>query len=193
MLLRSLKIFLVLTLSLSLAACIGAVYTGADSVYNHFSVENSINNHMVELSAINALNSQKNITQNSNISVTTVNFVILLTGSAHTNAVRQQAVSLVQNINGVRRVVNAIMVGNPPSETQSMHDSWITTKIKSKMLLNANLDSPAIKVVTTNNGMVFLMGAVTPNMANIAITIAKNTAEVRKVISLFQLITVSNT
>lgn len=175
---------------LLLTGCVSAVFTGASSVYNNYSIRENVNNSWVELQAINNLNSEKTITDNSHIAVTTVNFVMLLTGQANNNAVRQYAVNLVKNIPGVRRVVNAITVGQVAAVNQALQDSWITTKIESQLFDNKFVDISNIKVVTTNGGVVFLMGVVPQQMANIAIEIAQHTQGVRKVIRLFEIVTV---
>lgn len=182
---------IVLLLTLSLSGCFSATYTGAASAYNNYSIRQNLSNNWVEMQAINALNTKKTITSNSNIAVSSVNFIVLLTGHAKTNAARQSAINLVKNIRGVRRVVDAITVGRGTSANQSLQDSWITTKIKSQMLVNKYIDSTQIKVITANNGVVFLMGVVPAKMANVALYIARHTNGVRKVVNLMEIVTVT--
>lgn len=180
----------ILLFSLTLSGCIGTVFSGASSVYNNYSLRQRADNDWIKLQSINALNSQKYITSNSHISVATSNFVVLLTGQASNDAVRDTAVNLVKAIPGVQRVVNAITIGMNPAMNQSLQDSWITTKIKTEFVDNKYVDAGEIKVVTTNGGVVFLMGVVPQQMANTAVAIAQQTQGVRKVIRLFEIVTV---
>lgn len=186
-----LKVLIVLLLALSLSGCFSAAYTGAASAYNNYSIRQNLSNNWVEMQAINALNTKKTITSSSNIAVSSVNFIVLLTGHAKTNAVRQYAINLVKNIRGVRRVVDAITVGRGISANQSLQDSWITTKIKSQMLVNKYIDSTQIKAITANNGVVFLMGVVPAKMAKVGLYIARHTKGVRKVVDLMEIVTVT--
>jgi len=122
-----------------LSGCFGAIYTGATTVYNSYDVSKAWNDKWVNLDAINALNADKKITQNGNISVTTVNFVVLLTGHVDNKAIRDKAVTLVQSTPGVKKVVDAIVIGSDESTGEALEDSWITTKIKTKFMFNKNI------------------------------------------------------
>ena len=83
------------------------------------------------------------------------------------------------------KIHNQIRVGNPTSFTTRSNDTWITTKVKGRMLNEKALDVTRIKVVT-ENGEVFLLGLVDRTQADLAVEIARNTAGVRKVIKMFE-------
>lgn len=183
-----LKYLLLTIIPLCLSGCMSVAYTGVTSVYNHYSIENSLSNTWVNLKAIHVLNREKSITQNSSIGVTTVNHVVLLTGQTRTEEIRAFAVDRVKQIPGVKRVINGIIVG-PPISSQTLKDNWITTKIRSQFLINPSIDSTTIKAVT-NNGAVFLLGTVTEEMAEKAVAIASHTAGVKRVIRLFEIVSV---
>ena len=67
---------------------------------------------------------------------------------------------------------------------EAMSDTWITTKVKTRMLKDKALDVTRIKVIT-ENGEVFLLGVVSRDQADLAVDIARNTAGVRKVVKVF--------
>lgn len=183
--------FLVITLLAgSLSGCLSTAYTGVTTLYNSYNVEKDLNNKWVDLKAINVLNADKTITQNASISVDTVNFVVLLTGHVDNANIRDKAVALVRKIRGVKRVVDAIVIGSGTSTGNDIKDDWITTKLKAKYMLNDGIDASAIKVVTTGNGIVFLMGVVPAPMAKLAAKLAQHTSGVKKVIRLLEIITV---
>ena len=73
----------------------------------------------------------------------------------------------------------------------SSNDSWITTKINSKLLSEANINPTRIKVITENK-TVFLIGLVTEQEAEIASDTARRVANVEKVVLLFDIIEQDN-
>jgi osmotically-inducible protein OsmY len=53
------------------------------------------------------------------------------------------------------------------------------------MLAKKGLGSGSIKIVT-ENGVVYLMGVVTPDQANLAVEVARQVSGVKKVVKVFQ-------
>ena len=64
-------------------------------------------------------------------------------------------------------------------------DSWLATKVKSRLSLNDELDASRIKVIT-ENGAVYLMGLLSKNESDIAAKVASETTGVQKVIRVFE-------
>ncbi len=77
-----------------------------------------------------------------------------------------------------------LSISAPSSALTRASDSWITTKIKAKLIAMNEIDPGAIKVVT-ENGTVYLMGIVTPDQADIAFDLAESTEGVQEVIKHF--------
>jgi hyperosmotically inducible protein len=120
----------------------------------------------------------------SDISVTTTNGVVTLTGSATGSAAKTEAEDLTKQVKGVKDVDDELKTGSSSklaADTKSVatdtkhevSDSWITTKVKSEFLADSVTKSFDIKVITTN-GVVALSGAL-PNKD--AIAHAKDVAE----------------
>jgi len=123
----------------------------------------------------------------SHIIVTSYNGIVLLAGQVSTEELRQLAANTTAIINKVRRVHNEITVSGKTSMVIRSNDSWITTKIKSKMLSNSSIQGSRIKVVT-ENGVVYLMGLITKDEADRAAELARKTAGVQKVVRIFEYI-----
>jgi osmotically-inducible protein OsmY len=123
----------------------------------------------------------------SHISVVSYNRVVLLAGQVANENLRQLAAEAVNKIGGLKRVHNEITVAGATSMVARSNDSWITSKIKTKMLADGDLESSRIKIVT-ENGVVYLMGLVTRNEGNQAADIASKTAGVQKVVRIFEYI-----
>jgi osmotically-inducible protein OsmY len=125
--------------------------------------------------------------KNSHLVVSSFNHVVLLVGQAPLAAIRVKAEELAKTQPNITRVYNEITIENPTSDLTRASDTWITTKIKSAMLVEKGLQSGAIKVVT-ENGVVFLMGRVSKKQANRAVNIARRVNGVQKVVRVFDIV-----
>ena len=123
----------------------------------------------------------------SNIIVSSFNEVVLLAGQTPTASLRVVAENIVRNTPHVRRVYDEITVDYPLSLSQTSKDSLITGQVRSKMMGKKGLESGSIRIVT-ENGVVYLMGIVTHEQANLAVNVARQINGVNKVVKIFQYI-----
>jgi len=123
----------------------------------------------------------------SHISVTSYNAIVLLTGQVPSDSLRTQAGQIVGNINRVRQVYNELQIQGESSLLSRSNDSWLTSKVKSKLLVNGDIESGRIKIVT-ENGTVFMMGLLTRTEADRAVDVVRNTGGVLKVVKVFEYI-----
>jgi len=97
----------------------------------------------------------------SDISVTTTNGVVTLTGTATGKKAQFSAESLAKSVQGVKRVDDELRRPGDSkrvaSAQQGVSDDWITTKVKSDLLANSLTKGFDVKVVTTD-GVVVLSG-----------------------------------
>ncbi|OCG71628.1 hypothetical protein A9G41_02190 [Gilliamella sp. Nev5-1] len=108
---------------------------------------------------------------------------ILLVGQANSQQV-EQAERLAYQVEGVKKVYNQIRIGEPVGAVTITNDTWITTQVKSRLVLDAKTKARKIKVVTENSE-VFLIGIVTPEEGKAAAEIASKVSGVKKVITLY--------
>jgi osmotically-inducible protein OsmY len=123
------------------------------------------------------------------VNVTSYNRNVLLTGEAYDEASKQKAESVIKGIENVRTVTNEMVVGMASSMTSRSNDSYITTKVKSRMLTENKFPANYVKVVT-EGATVFLMGMVTRKEADDAVEIARGTDGVEKVVKVFEYVVV---
>lgn len=123
----------------------------------------------------------------AHIVVVSFNGVVLLAGQVNTAEQRILAAQTVAKIGKVRSVHNEITVAGKTSMVARSNDSWITTKVKTKLLADDAVEGGRIKVVT-ENGVVYLMGLVTRDEATRAAEVARKTAGVQKVVRIFEYI-----
>lgn len=124
---------------------------------------------------------------NSPIGVYAYNGVVLLTGQTANQDTKVEAGKTAEKTRKVRKVHNEIELSGPISTLSTANDGWITSKIKSKMILAEEVQSSRVKVIT-ENGVVFLMGLLTNAEADRAADVARNTSGVRKVVKIFEII-----
>ncbi|HSN54356.1 MAG TPA: BON domain-containing protein [Candidatus Sulfomarinibacteraceae bacterium] len=92
------------------------------------------------------------------IDVDTTDGAVRLSGMVETDRQRQEAEEIARNTEGVKRVDNDIRIGDP-SFRENIDDSWISTKIKSKLAADPdinkfNIDVDVLQGVVTLSGTV---------------------------------------
>lgn len=125
--------------------------------------------------------------EQSNISVVSFNGIVLLTGQTPTKELREKAGNTVKIIHGVRQVFNEIQVQGQTSLLARSNDSWLTTKVKTALLANKEIDSGRIKVVT-EDGVVYLLGLLSQAEANRAANAVSTVGGVQKVVKAIEYI-----
>ncbi|MCO1333698.1 BON domain-containing protein [Microbulbifer sp. OS29] len=117
----------------------------------------------------------------SNININSFNGVILLTGQVPSQELRLLAGRTAEQVQNVRQVYNETQVRGKVTLLASTSDTWLTTKVKSNLFANKEVDSGRIKIVT-ENGVVYLMGLLTPAEAEHAAEITRSIGGVQKVV-----------
>jgi len=124
--------------------------------------------------------------ENTHVNVTSFNRSVLLTGEVPEEARRTEIEKLAQGAGNVRNIANELQVGTPSSLGARANDSYITTKVKGR-ILDSNKVNPIHVKVVTEAGVVYLMGIVTEQEAADAVDVARNTGGVVKVVRIFDL------
>ena len=122
------------------------------------------------------------------VSATSFNRWVLLTGHAIDEPSRGEIEALARRTANVREVFNEVAIGYPASFGSRNNDSFLTTKVKTRLFDSPYISGHHVKVIT-ESGIVYLMGEVTEGESQAAIEVARNTSGVQKVVSLFEIIT----
>lgn len=178
-------------LGLNLAGCAPAIVAGAGAsgvaAHDRRSVGSLVDDAAIELRVQALASADDDLKQNLHINATSVNGVVLLTGESATPELRDRILGDVRNIASVRRVVNEIRVRDPSSIGHRTNDTWVTTKVKTKLLNTRDLDSSRVKVITEGRS-VYLLGLVTQAEAEVATEAARRVNGVERVVKLFEYI-----
>jgi osmotically-inducible protein OsmY len=115
----------------------------------------------------------------SNIDVISFNQTVLLVGQVPTQELKNLATRVATTSNSrVKTVYNELEVAGDTSFLSRTNDAWLSTKIKSMMLVNDDVEGLRTKVVT-ENGVVYLMGLLTRAEADQAVDlVSKNSGVV---------------
>ena len=164
----------------------GAMVGGTMMAVDRRTTGAQIDDQTIEVRASNALTAA--LGQRGNVSATSYNRVVLLTGEVPTEADRALAESTVAKVENVRTVVNELAVMPNASIGQQSTDTVTTGKVKAAFIDTKGLQMASIKVVT-ERGVVYLMGRVTETEANTAANVTRSVGGVQKVVKVFEIIT----
>jgi osmotically-inducible protein OsmY len=139
----------------------------------------------IEFRIANAVQGDTDLANTANISVTSFNGVVLLTGEAPTAQLKERAYGFAKNDGKVRLVHNEIGIAPPLPFSARNYDTWLTTKAKTKLLGVEELNAAAIKVVTSDT-TVYLLGLVKRRQAQVAAKTVSEIEGVSKVVKAFE-------
>jgi osmotically-inducible protein OsmY len=183
------KIVLGAALAASLSGCVGLAVGGAVMTAVSANDRRTIG-MQTEDKSINVkaeIKMQQLTGEHGHVNVTSYNRKVLLTGEVRDEAMKQAAEREVREIPNVVSVINELEVAGPSSYTSRSSDALITTKVKASLVDKKTISATSVKV-TTERGVVYLMGLVTPREGNIAADVAKGVAGVNRVVKIFEYI-----
>lgn len=168
------------------ALVVGGAATGAAVSVDRRSAGTVIGDQEIELRAFKRL--RENFPGDTiDVSTTSYNRQVLLTGQVPDQATRAKVESIVRPIPDVRTVFNETVISPKISLTAEGTDASLTAQVKARMLQDKRVPSIHVKVVS-EMGVVYLMGLVTHAEANAATEIASLTSGVTRVVKLFEYI-----
>lgn len=189
---KKIKIFsLLLGSAFFLQGCVAAAIVGGAAATkvatDPRTVGTQVDDETLEFRVSDAVYSDPQIKQDGRVEVVSYNGRVLLIGQLPNDNLKNIATNLAKGAEGVTEVYNEIRMGQPISLMQRSKDSWITTKIKSELLLNSKVKTTRVKAIT-EDGEVFLMGNLTQSQSDAASEVARNISGVKKVVRVFNYI-----
>lgn len=170
----------------SLQGCMTAAVVGGAAVATKVATDprtvgRQIDDETLEEKVAYNLNKDDQLKEEARINVVAYSGKVLLIGQAPNESSKEQAKNIAAGVEGVVMVYDEIRIGEKIGMLQATQDSWITTKIKSQLLINASVKSTEVKVIT-ENGEAFLMGNLSSAQADAAAEVARNVNGVTKVV-----------
>ncbi len=125
--------------------------------------------------------------EQSNVSVTSYNRRLVLTGEVPNAEAKAATEAAVRAIDGLRGVYNELGIGPVSKLGSRSNDSYITSKVKGRLVDSDQVSANHVKVLT-ERGIVYLMGIVNEREARAAVTVARTTSGVQKVVNLMEVV-----
>lgn len=182
-------LFCIPLVAILLSACellvVSAIVSSIDIAHDRRSIGEYIDDSGIELNINNKVIHSKENRQSYRIDATSWNGIVLLTGEIDTEQNKLNLVEHVQNVHGVRQVVDETSIMHKASFGTRSNDTWITTKTKSKLIKNMGVNANRIKVKTVR-AAVYLMGIVSQEEAEQATETARTVKGVERVVKVFE-------
>ncbi|MBF0751717.1 MULTISPECIES: division/outer membrane stress-associated lipid-binding lipoprotein [Pasteurellaceae] len=183
------KLAFIISATVLLQGCVAAVLGGAAAgtkvATDPRTMGTQVDDETLEFKVENALDKDEQIKSEARVNAVSYNSRVLLIGQVPSESTKETATSLAKGVDGVTDVYNELRVSPKITIGQISKDSWITTQVKSKMLVDDRVKSTDVKVIT-ENGEVFLLGNVTQAQADAAADIASKISGVQKVVKVFK-------
>ncbi|WP_034298306.1 BON domain-containing protein [Herbaspirillum sp. RV1423] len=127
------------------------------------------------------------VPEGSHVNVTSFNRKVLLTGEVPDEASKAAAEREIKSLPGVEGVFNELAISGSSGFSARSGDALITSKVLASLVDAKDLYASAYKV-TTERGIVYLMGRVTEREGKRGAEIASGVSGVQKVVTLYEYI-----
>ncbi len=182
------KIIAVLSIGLSLTACVPGVFiagaaTGGMAVYDRRNIKLVMQDNEIHNGITQEIKKDPAFAH-SHVVVSSFHHSVLLVGQTPLASLRVRAEKIAREQRGVAKIYNEITIASPTSSITRSSDTWITTKVKTHMVALKELKASDIKVVT-ENGTVFLVGKTSRKQADMAVNVARTIDGVQRIVKAF--------
>ncbi len=121
------------------------------------------------------------------IKVVSFNGIVLLAGQVDSEELQKQAGNIARRIRHVEQVHNELQTSGSSSFLARANDSWLSTKIKTRLYLNG--DTPGGRTrITTVDGVVYIMGLLTREESDATVSAIQNVYGVQKIVKIVEYI-----
>lgn len=187
---RSLILAFALGSTVTLAGCGAVIVGGAAATTAMVATDRRTAGEQVEDKAIE-LKAANEMTRvfgdRARVNATSYAGVVLLTGDVPNEQDKAEAERVAAGVEKVRRVINELRVGDITALSVRTNDTWLTSKVRTALINTKEVPSLTI-VVTTERGVVYLLGRVTEAEGQRAAKAASMVSGVNKVIKLFEIV-----
>lgn len=167
-------------------AVLGVVGGGTMAADNR-TIGVQIDDQKIELEGYGKLNDHPGLVEHANIQIISVNASLLVVGQVPNTYLKDTAIKMLSELNGVKKLHNQLRIANKSSIATRTNDVWLTSKVKAALFKDDKIDANNVKVVT-ENGEVFLLGLIRKNQADKAVEVARNISGVNRVFKAFEYI-----
>lgn len=179
------------SIAVSLQGCAPAMVAGGAGAASIASDKRTagtiVEDQAIEYRLASKLQADDEMMENTNINVTSYNGVLLVTGEAPTQALKDRVQNYAAQDTKVKRTYNEIVVRQPLPYKARNYDTWLTTKAKTKLLTTKDISSVDVKIVTSDT-TVYLMGLVTRKEADLITQSVSQVQGITRIVKAFEYI-----
>ena len=172
-------------------AIVGGAAAGANSIANRRTIGTQFDDETTEMhirTNAKALIKQNNPNSTATLSVISYNRKVLLLGQVPSETEKQLAEQAARNEPQVQHVYNYINVSSEPRTVANInYDTWLTSKLRSKLLTLASSGVyPGHVKVVSFNSVVYVFGLLTPEQQTLVSNTVSSVAGVQQVVTLYE-------
>ena len=134
----------------------------------------------------NLLEKNKGLTEHSHVNVTTINGIVLLTGSVGNASEKKWVGGVAEDHPNVRKVINELRVEKVRTPLELGKDKILQISVKHRISSELKELTPLVHIIV-HRQIVYLMGIVTPEIAEISVEIARTTRRAERVVKIFEI------
>ena len=182
---------MIVVLVIMLSGCLGSIWTGANLVYTRHTLYEKVEDFSLSTRAYKLLYTDKLLKQpGCYLDLAVFNDDLLVAGHVPSIELRELAEHRLKDLSGYRKMYIQVAIGDDLSN--GVVDTWITTKIRGKIIADSTINPDIFKVITVDS-IVYVMGDVQASQASRVLNIAKNTDRVVRVVKLLKYYNLSKT
>jgi osmotically-inducible protein OsmY len=182
---------LLITLAMSSCTTILVETTGDEGIQEDPTERTTgarVEDEAIETKVLVNMKSQEPGLKNAHIDAVSYNGVLLLLGQVESEALKARATEIASQASAkIKRIHNEMEVSGKTSLVSRTNDTWINTKVRTRMMTNRDVPSDQIKIVV-ENGTVYLMGLISEMEGDNAANVARNVSGVSRVVKVFEYI-----
>lgn len=175
----------------TLQGCVGVAATGTAfggvAVQDRRTPGRYIDDEVIELSVLTAIAEDERMARQTHVNVTSFNGLVLLTGEAPGETLRDRVAEIARGTPSVEAVQNEIALRAPSTLVARTSDTLVTAKVKLALLRDEAIRAAQVKVVT-ERGTVYLMGLLRQDEADRATEAARRVPGVQRVVKVIEYI-----
>ena len=175
----------------ALQGCAGVAATGTAfggvAAQDRRTPGNYVDDEYIELKVLAAIREDEAMASQTHVNATSYNGLVLLTGEAPGESLRDRIAEITRSTPGVRAVQSEIALRAPSTLVARTSDTLVTGKVKLALFRHEAINATRVKVVT-ERGTVYLMGLLRQDEADRATEIARRVPGVQRVVKVIEYI-----
>jgi osmotically-inducible protein OsmY len=183
-----LLITLILSVTFLLSGCAAGILGGPTSYSDRRTTESQITDEKLEWQTV--IKTQ-DVEGEFRVNFVSYNQVVLITGQSPSQEIIDKIFNIVTNMKNVKKIKNYMTVGPENTVRGIANDIAITSNVISRVFAEDDKDQTPLSIlhmkVFTEEGAVYLMGILNQQEVDKAISIAKSSRGVKKVVPLFEI------